>query len=195
MKLKYLTPAALCLACAMPAHSQEFSYTFAQASLHSVDIDGEDASGFALGLSGAVHKNVFLMVSLSGIETDDEYLLATNEVDEITLRGRSFGVGFNYPIAEKTDILLTAEKVKQTIEAGSLSENADGEAYGLGLRSMIAPKIEIIGLIQNLKGDDDSETGYAVAARYYITNQLSVGGGLASSDDVDQLSASIRFEL
>jgi hypothetical protein len=195
MKLKTLAPLIIGLSAALPAAAQELSYTFVQLSYLDVDFDGDDASGFGVGISGAIHKNIFLLGSFSRIESDDEFQISATESDEATLNSRSFGIGLNYPIADRTDFVLSAEKIKQKLEIGALSATGDGEAYSMGLRSMIAPQVELSGLIQSLQGEDESDTGYSFAARYYAAPNISIGAGLSSSDDVDVMALSLRLDF
>jgi hypothetical protein len=193
MKLKSLSPLLISLSVALPAAAQELNYSFVDVAYVDIDADGEGATGFSIALSGAVHENVFLFASYGSLTSDDEYQVSVTETDEIDITLRSFGIGFNLPVNKTTDFVVMVAKEKQKFELGQFGGSVSGEAASAGLRSMVAPKVELNALIVHSRFEDESDTGYSFGARYYLTPKFSLGAAMATVDDVDQLNFSFRL--
>ena len=123
---------ALTLLAALPfaaSAAEGVSYNFVQGGYSATNGDG-DADGFGIDGSVAVHPNFHLFGGYSNQEIDD-----TN----IDFDQWKFGVGYNYEIAPKADLITRIAYEK--FDAGSGFE-LDGYSAEVGVRGALSNKCE-----------------------------------------------------
>ena len=125
---------ALTLLAALPfaaSAAEGVSYNFVQGGYSATNGDGDgDADGFGIDGSVAVHPNFHLFGGYSNQEIDD-----TN----IDFDQWKFGVGYNYEIAPKADLITRIAYEK--FDAGSGFE-LDGYSAEVGVRGALTNNFE-----------------------------------------------------
>ncbi|MCK8103329.1 outer membrane beta-barrel protein [Pseudoalteromonas sp. 2CM36K] len=168
------------------------NFNFVSGGYLDADIDGESADGWTIDGSKLVSENVFL----SG-----QYQTVGDSVNgaDFDINWLSAGVGYRTAISSSTDFygLLTYENIELEASYAGRSESEDENGYGLsvGLRSMVSESFELDGRLGYVDIDDDSETSISVGARYYINENVSFGANYTSLDDLDLISATVRYSF
>jgi len=176
--------AALLLA-SMPA-TADISYNFVQAGWQAVDIDDPDVDGDGIGVSGSFEIGEQFHAFAGYSTADFDFGV---DLDQITV-----GLGFNTPIADQTDFVARLGYVEAEIDAsgfGSADEN--GYAASIGLRSMVAPSVELAGSLNYVDFGDGDDTSVSGQALYYFNEQFALGAGAEFGDDVTSYGVAIRF--
>lgn len=172
------------------------NWNYVQGSYITAESDDSEfkiePDGFGINGSFLVNDNVFLSAGYSSL-SDEIY-----DVD-LDLNQGSVGLGYRHGISENTDVFgaVSYEYIELEADSNFGSDSVDESGYGLtvGLRSMVGDAFELNGQIGYIKIDDESETAVGVSAFYHFTEQFSVGGGYTVQDDLDTLSASVRFSF
>ena len=186
--------AALMAAAMNTAFAGDLSYSYIEAGVADIDVDGVDLSGVGMAISGALNDTVYLSLGYAEAETDDKFT-AFGVTDEFTFSQLTLGLGFHTPLAENTDLVgeLNIGRAEVEFGGGEVEETARG--FSLGLRSRLNQHIELSGGANYVDIDDESETTLGASVRAYIVKDLSVALGYSSGDDTDTTSLSLRFDL
>lgn len=124
------------------------------------------------------------------------------------------GVGYKYPIADQTDLIasvayidIEADIAGSTVinfddginpfvdafdESGSIGD--DAFALGIGLRSLITPKLELNGQVQYVDFSE-SQTTFKVGGVYNFTANHSAVLGASFLDDQTDINIGYRFNF
>lgn len=158
--------------------------------------------GFRVGGSAVINKdlvvlkNLFVFADFDSISSDDYNI-------DSDLESLSAGIGSYKHLTKTTDLYATVsfERVEASSSFVSYSESSSEKAagVGIGLRSMLSPKIEVDAKLDYI-AFDESVVRVNLSAFYHITSQLSFGLGYEthreSQDlDIDSLSATIRYSF
>lgn len=191
---KTLITAALAAGLAMPVMAADLSYTYAEIGVSKIDLDGEDATGFGLKGSVAVHENIYILGSYASAESDDDYTIL-GVTDEITYDSYSLGVGFRTPLSKTVDFTAEVSLVEGELEFAGTEVDNDGELISAGIRAAVGKNGELNFSVDHARGDDDNETGFSVGGLIGVTEQIDLGLDYGSIDDVDTLTFSARFNF
>ena len=168
-----------------------FSYTFISGNfeIFSEEIDGipEDLEGHGINLNFSF--NVATNIAITGgygtgsADVTSGGTTVDGDVD-------AFGVGFLFhtPINQTTDFLAGVDLIQGSFDLkvnGTLqpSEDADGNSIFAGIRSMATDKVELKGIIERTKIEDDSNTDMNFGASYYIEKLFSLDVGYSFDND------------
>lgn len=172
------------------------NWNFIQGSYITAESDDSDLEfepdGFGIAGSFLLNENIYFNAGYSSL-SDEIYNV------DVDFNQGTLGLGYRHPLTENTDMYggVSYEYVEAEVESDFGSDSADDSGYGLrlGVRSMVTDAIELTGQVAYIKIDDESETAIGVAAFYHFNNNVSIGGGYSAQEDLDSLSASVRFSF
>ncbi len=124
---------ALSLFAALPfaaSAAESVSYNYVQGGYVATDADGGDADGYGIDGSVAIHDNFHIFGGYNRQETDDFNI----DVDQWKL-----GVGYNYGINDKVDLVTRVAYQKLDVENAI---DFDGYSAEVGVRGAIGEKFE-----------------------------------------------------
>lgn len=186
--LRYLSIGALMLSSAAAmAEGPSYSYIQAVYQKTEVDIGGFDVDGDGFGVSGSVEINDSWFVFANYSSAEFESVIDLNEW--------GVGGGFHSAISEKTDWFATLAYVDAEADAGGgLSAGDSGFGASIGLRSMLNPKLELVGSISYVDlGDAGDGTSIGGGLWYTVTGNLALGVGIDVGDDTTGYGLGVRL--
>jgi hypothetical protein len=195
MKSNFLAALLLCPMIG-GANAAKFSYSYVEASYGNASYEdfSYDASGFSLDGSLSVHPNIFLIAGFTTVQTE-EIPLGNGTEDKIRVDGKDFGVGVNFGVGDKIDLVATVAQLYSEVEFDGESEESDSTVLEAGFRSMISRRIELDASVDHEFGDDEDTSGYSVGLRLYLSKEFSLGFGISSNDNVDVRMGSLRLSF
>ncbi|MCK7460518.1 porin family protein [Idiomarina aminovorans] len=158
--------------------------------------------GFRVGGSAAINPelvvldNLFIFADFDSISNDDSN--ADLDVDFL-----SAGIGSYKHLTETTDLYATVsfERVESEISIPGLSTSDSDKTWGvgIGLRSMLTPKVEVDAKLDYVAFDEEV-VRVNLSAFYHVTKNVSLGLGYETRRetqnlDVDSLSATVRYSF
>ena len=197
MKNVLLGSALLLSVAATPAFAgpnwNQITGTYSSFDIGILDFDGFGVSGTKL-----LNSNVFVAGSLSTTSEDQ-----TNE--DVTFNEISLGLGYRYAVNNTTDIFGVISYEDAEVDSDfSSSESENGYGLKAGVRSMVAPKVEVSANVSYIEIDDLDDVTFSVSGDYYFTKQFSAGVGYSSgynvfseafNEDLDTLSLSATYSF
>lgn len=168
------------------AFADGFSYTYAQASYGTVDIDNVSVDGDGLGLSGSFGITDNLNIVAGYQNADFDSLADVNEW--------SIGLGVHAPITEKMDVTAAVSYVDVEFDAlGFPVAEDDGFGLDVGLRANLTDLIEVNAGISYVDlSDSGDDTGFNGGVLFNFTDMFSLGLSGEWDDDVSVYSLSGR---
>ena len=159
-------------------------------SYQSASAMDDEITGFGLSGTKLLNQSFFVAGDFTGFS---EEIVGTTVDAELNFF--SLGLGIRKAIAGNTDIygVISYENIEAALSSGFTSvslDDVDGYSLKAGIRSMVAPKVELNASAGYAEFDDVTESSYDIGAAYYFTNQFSAGLGYATAEDVDTLSLS-----
>ena len=154
---------ALVLATApLAATAGELSYSHVEAGYAHLDLEGEEADGFQLRGSVAVAEHVYLFGGYGKVEGKDY---------DVELEESQAGVGLRSPTGERADFIFELGQVRHAVEVdgalGSASETINGGRLSVGLRGLLADRLEgWIKTSYNDGGDFDGSFSAVLGAHF-----------------------------
>lgn len=174
-----ILPATIC--------AEDISYNYVQASYISSDFDvygvNIDGKGFGLAGSYAIHENVAFVGSYEAHDFDYGV-----DIDVFTI-----GADVHTPISSQTDAVLglALSRIEIT-ESGAPDESDTGNSISAGIRSVLNTQFELGAKITRFDAFDDTSTEISVTGLFSVNDQVQLGLGFASEDDIDSLMFSVR---
>ena len=162
--------------------------------IHTVDVEGVsenfEGDGVGVNLSIAVLPNVALNASYASSSLDFSVPGTTAKVD---IDGIGLGAYYHVPITNTADYFVGINflqfesdlKVNGTLAS---SENVNGNSVFLGVRSMVANKIEINALVDRSDIEGSINTSVQLGSAYYIDKSISLDVSYSFDDDGNTLS-------
>ena len=165
-KLKQLVIIASLISSAQLSASN-FSYNYLDLKAGTIEYDDSDTEGDYTSFSGGyeIEGKMFAMLEISNFEYDD----SDTESDYL-----KYGVGMHTPMGSGADLYGSF----RVVEKDNDSSEDIGNQIDLGIRVAISKHLEFHGKLMRLKFDEDPYTGYTTAARFYLTPQMAIGGGM-----------------
>tara|TARA_B100000700_G_scaffold63065_1_gene69472 strand:- start:177 stop:779 length:603 start_codon:yes stop_codon:yes gene_type:complete len=164
----------------------------------TIDVDESEPSFDGLGLSGSaiITENWIVFADYKTIEADANG--ASSDLEML-----STGAGAFKRVTDSTDIYTTISVERLDISGSangfSVSDDEIGFGIGIGVRSMLAPLLEVDAKIDYVDIDDTDVFRARANAFYHFSEQLSAGIGFETyrpSDvdlDIDTVSVSLRY--
>lgn len=167
----------------------DFSYSYVTGSYSRADYDdfNLDGDGLGVGVSVAINESFHVFGSYTGVDLDAN----------VDASGWQAGVGFNTPISDQMDVVVTLAYVTAEVDLpGFGTVDDDGLGLGVGLRAMVSDKIELDGDISYVDTDSGSDASLGAGFLFYATNTIAVGVSGRWDDDVSvwSLNGRIYFE-
>jgi len=195
-KIYTLTMASALILMPVSAISETFSYTFISASysIFNEDIDGipEDLEGNGINLNFGLNIASNFAI-IGGYGTGSADVTSGGNTADADIDAGGIGALFHTPINQTTDFVAGFQIIKGTVDlkvnGTSLpSEDADGNSIFIGVRSMVAEKVELNGFLDRTKIEDDSSTDISFGASYYIDKLFTLDAGYSFDSDGNTLS-------
>ncbi|MBB3047201.1 hypothetical protein FHR99_001437 [Litorivivens lipolytica] len=186
--------ASLLVASSFGAYANDLSYSYIEAGVLDVDLDGIDADGFGLNLSAELGDIAFVRIGYGDIETDDRFSVF-GFTDEISLSEVSLGIGFHTPLANNVDLVGELSIGRQEVEFSVFEDEETVKGASLGVRGKVNRFVELNAGVGYSDVDDDSETSLGAGIRAYLNRDISLALNYATGDDVDVTTLSARFNF
>jgi hypothetical protein len=170
------------------AAAADLSYTYADVGAIRQDINGDNATGGAVAISAAVHKNVAIIGGYSSVTSDD--LVGANEFD---VRNASLGLAFHARVSETTDVVASVKHLELERETGGTTVDTEGQDWALGIRVVASPALEVFGNFLHIRGQGESESGINLGLRTGLVGPLSGGLSYSSIKNLDTASVFLRL--
>lgn len=167
-------------------------WNFVEGGYTQMDVDGlrDDQKGFNFGGSYRFNEDFFARgrytivdESIAGVDIDTDW----GEV----------GLGYIHGVNSTTDVygVVALEYLKVDTNAGGDSDT--GYSVHAGVKSRIAEQVELFGELgyADIDDADISDLSLRAGANYYFTDNLSVGADYRKLDDIDLLSATVRYSF
>jgi len=190
--------------------SVDLSYNYVQVEYVSVEIDnGPDGDGFGIAGSAEVGSQVHVLASYGKTDLDScgrcegviqgGALFPTPQalplggylVDVTTW---SAGVGYHTDIARKASFFGEVGYVDVELDSNIGDVSDDGFSAAIGIRGLVASKIELVGGISYVDlSDAGDDTAFSAGIRFNVTNTVSLGAEYTTSDDSDAVRVGVRI--
>ena len=191
---KLLLASALLLSVGSVQADQSPKWDSVGISYQTVDIDGDELSGFGVSGSKLLGEDFFAVASYS--YAGDEIEIYNSDLD-LDLYSLSAGFGYRYSLTQNADIfgIVSYESMEAEVSYEDESESETENGYGLqiGVRTLITEQIELGASIHYIDIADTTETAFSASALFNFTDQFSAGVGYNTVDDVDTLSVSAVY--
>jgi len=188
MKLKLLGLAAASLM-AFTAQASDVPYSFLEIGYADASIGDEGISvdGDGFKIAGSVEFGN----SFYGFGEYATYGFAGNS--DLDFSG--LGFGYKYGLGSNTDFVAEISYRNVGLDSNFGSDNDGGLGLGIGVRSMVAPNVELGAEIENISIDGDSETFFGLNGMYYFTSNWGIGGDASFSSDFDNFAIKARYKF
>ena len=169
--------------------SDDLSYSYVQVEYVSVEIDnGPDGDGLGIAGSVEVGSQVHILASYGKTDFDSFFGVTVESTAWLA------GVGYHKDIAEKASFFGEVAYVDVELDSNIGDVNDDGYSVAIGIRGLVASKIELIGGISYVNlSDAGDDTAYSAGIRFNVTNTVSLGAGYTTSNDRDAVSVGVRI--
>lgn len=186
---------SLLLAGTAAAQQTALSYNYVEGNITKGEISDFDYTTYGAELSIALGDTLFVKGTLAEGESDDEVFGGLSS-DNVDISAYTLGLGAHLPISSRTDFVTEVSYIKNEIGFRGFNQDADGYGVDAGIRTMLSDSVELAAGVNYVDGDDiDGELGFSADARFYLSNRLSLSVGYAERDDVDGISAGLRFNF
>lgn len=182
-------PGAPAAQTAKTAPVSPFSYNFIEAGYFRSNLEGvkQDAEGWGIRASYDVVPNVNLIGAFKYRSTD----FGSGEL-EIT--DYIVGIGSHHAVHPKADAYGSFDFRYQEFDTPGKSENDTGYGITGGIRALPHQRLELDAAITySYVATSDTELG--LLARGYITEKISLGAGVAFSDDATNYTLGLRVNF
>lgn len=169
------------------AAAADLSYTYADVGAIRQDINGDNATGGAVAISAALHKNIALIGGYSSVTSDD--LVGASEFD---FSNASLGLAFHARVSENTDVVASVEHFELERETAATTTEAEGQDWALGIRVVASPSLEVFGNFLHSRGEGESESGMNLGLRTGLVGPVSGGVSYSSLKNLDTASVFLR---
>lgn len=175
----------------------DFSFVEANFIKMDIDVPGEDVELEADGIEfkGAfeISDKAFMHFSYSNPELD---------IVDVGMDMYTVGVGARHALSARTSLFGTVDYIRvETDDVSFGYDTLNGESFngfGLnaGVKSRIAPEIELTGILSYADVDEvDDGVSATAEVRYFFTNELAVGLSYTVAEDTDTLSVGARYSF
>lgn len=186
---------SLLLAGTASAQQSALSYNYIEGNVTKGEISDFDFTTIGAELSIALGDALFVKGSVAEGESDDK-IFGGQFSDNIDISAYTLGLGAHLPISSRTDFVTEVSYIKNEVGYRGFDQDADGYGVEAGIRTMLSDSVELAGSVNYVDGDDiDGEIGFALDARFYLSQRLSLSVGYAERDEVTGLAAGVRFNF
>lgn len=161
------------------------SYQWVDGRVLMIDPDeGDDGIGIRIAGSMPLQQNLFVTGGLTVADTDPEI----TQIDPT--------LGWRHPLTSRIDFVALGSLLWTKIDCDAC-EDDDDLGFGLagGVRSKVAPQIELGGYVGYEDTFDDSTIELTGEGLYSLNHQLQLVGGLSLSSDFTILQLGARWNF
>lgn len=168
--------------------SDDLSYSYVEANYVREEIDnGPDGDGFGLSGSVEVGSHVHVFAGFAGVGFDS-FLGVVVDTTSWTLGG-----GYHVDIAQKASFFGEVGYVDVDLDTNFGDVSDDGFSAAVGIRGLVASKIELTGGINYVDlSDAGDDTAVSAGILFNVSDMVSLGAGYLTSDDGDALNVGVR---
>ena len=188
--------AAAVMAASVPAFAESPDWSYVEASYLSSEIDGLgdelEPEGFEIKGSWLVSEHLFVDGAYSSQEDDINTILGDIDLE---LDVYNLGVGARFPVAASTDLYGRVSYENWKLELDSFDEDENGYGIAAGVRSVVLEGLELNAEVGYLDVGDavDGEERWKVGGIYSFDNGIGIGLSYGEIDDLETLSATLRY--
>lgn len=162
-----------------------FNYTYAEFGLSGVDEDNLDGIGFSAGVSYAAADFVHLKLAYTRLWLDvDDFPATVAFEDKVDLSRFQIGLGGNYSITKKIDVLGTLSYIGNEFTK-DYKDTSEGYQVDAGIRAQVGDKFELNASVIQLELSDQSDTGLSLGAVIDLKKKIALTGNVRAFDDDD----------
>jgi len=182
---------------AQPANAKGLNYTYAEIGPAYADADHVDGFGVTAAVSYAAMDFVHVKLAYSRFFLDVDDLSTPGTELDVDLDRFLIGVGGNYSVTEKIDVLATVSYIDAEFSGDIPSESDDGYQIDAGIRALVTKKLELNATGTSLHIDGDTDSGFGAGAVYKLKKKLSLTGNgrYLSDDDELEFFAGLRLKF
>lgn len=162
------------------AMAEGLSYNYVQGAYQRVEIDfpGGDVDGDGFGIGGSFEINDMWHAFASYSTSDLDFGV---DFDQL-----AFGAGFSSGLNDNVDLVARLAYVQVDASvSGFGSADDDGFGISVGLRGMVAERVELEGYVDYVDLDDSGDdTSFNGAAWYKVSDNFNAGLQVGFGDDV-----------
>jgi len=170
-------------ACVLSISAQAATFTYIDYGFGKIDPDYSTSSDDFSSLSGA-------------FELPNRVFVAAESTEYGNLDVTAIGAGVYTPVGRASNLFGTLQFVQA--DWGNNNDET-GYRFAAGLRSSLADRLEIEGKIKYDDVYTDTDSSFAVALRYYVTRNFSIGANYDiaefNGNDQNAMFASLRLAL
>ena len=179
------------------AADNDMSYRYFQVGYMETEVDipgaNETLDGFGTRGSFGFAENFFIFTEFSSQEI--EFGANKLELDQMAI-----GLGGHYPLTDSIDLVgrVGAVELDAELTLGGISQDADESGYlaGAGLRAQAGDNVQLeFGVVHQDLGDNFSDTGFEVAARYHFNRNWAVALEYQDIGDFSNVFAGVRYSF
>lgn len=186
---------SLLLAGTASAQQSALSYNYVEGNITKGEISDFDFTTYGAELSIELGDTLFVKGSIAEGESDDEVFGGVFS-DNVDITAYTVGIGAHLPISARTDFVTEVSYIKNEIGYRGFDQDADGYGVDAGIRTMLSDSVELAASVNYVDGDDiDGEVGFTADARFYMSQRLSLSLGYAERDEVNGMTAGLRFNF
>ena len=178
---------ALLLNAASTVSAGEFSYSYIDLIHEEADIElssGRTIDAEATGIY--VLFDFDERIYIGGTIFDGE------SAGNIDLEGWGFLMGMHHPLSDTVDLVVELSHTEVEASRGTAKNTENSEDIEIGIRAMIAPKIEVNAYFLH-ELDDDNDNSYSIAGLFNVTPKVAIGAGINKGDDWDSVVLGARL--
>jgi len=186
-KIKVLGLALALGVSSLSLHASDFGYSFVQLGFGITDDENSTSNGEYSGVTGSfqTQNGVLVLFESTRFEESGQY-----DFDFTAI-----GAGIYTATGSQTDLYGGLQLVNADLGA---ENDESGFRVSIGIRTALTSHIELDGSVKHEDVyDNDSDTGYGLALRYYATPNVAAGVHYDSTDinglGIESIYGSIRF--
>ena len=169
--------------------SDELSYSYVGIEYVRAELDdGPEGDGLGVTGSAEIGSAVHVFASYGKLDFDPYFGL---DVEGTTWSG---GIGYHRAIAERASFFADVSYVDVELDTNFGDASDDGYSVGIGVRGLVATKVELHGGISYVDlSDSGDDTSFGGGVRFNFTEMVSLGARYTTSDDSDSVAVALRL--
>lgn len=181
--MRHIVYGALALSIAPLAAAQEqIDYQFVDLAYVNSEFSDEDFDGVGLRGMTPLNQDIYIAAEFSTTSGD-------SEVGDIDRSDLAIGLGYHFPIYRNTDFVAQIDYLNTDLD--ELGDE-DGVRLSAGVRSKVAPQLELRGALQYVDVVD-SDIGINLGAQYHFGPEWAAFVELNEGDDVRGYMIGARY--
>ncbi|HLU62633.1 MAG TPA: outer membrane beta-barrel protein [Gammaproteobacteria bacterium] len=182
--MRYIICGTLALVAAPLAFAQdEIDYQYVDLAYVDNELGNIDYDGIGLRGSMPLNQDIYVAAELA-VTSGDVPLVGDIDRSDLAL-----GIGYHFPIYRNTDFVAQVDYLN--IDLDELGDD-DGVRLQAGVRSKVAPELELRGALQYVDVTD-SDVGINLGAQYHFGSQWAAFVELNEGDEMSGYMIGARY--